>query len=160
MTRFYTSIEQQHGNILLRGVEDNKRVIKKIKYQPSLFVRATKETKYKTIFGESLEKISFSDISEARKFIEKYRNTTNFKIYGNTNFIYSFIADEFAEQVEYDINKILIAYIDIEVGSEKGFPQPEDANEEIQAITILINRNYFTFGCGDFQIPEDHHNQK
>jgi DNA polymerase elongation subunit (family B) len=48
------------------------------------------------------------------------------------------------------MSKVLVAYIDIEVGSENGFPEPRQANEEVTAITVKIRDNYFVFGCGDY----------
>jgi DNA polymerase elongation subunit (family B) len=53
--------------------------------------------------------------------------------------------------VDYDQDKVLIAVIDIEVGSENGFPDPYEANEPITAIAIkYLNGKTYVFGCGDY----------
>ena len=67
------------------------------------------------------QKFPCGSINEARDFIRKYEGVDNFKIYGNTNFHYCFIADNFPNDIYYDINQISIANIDIETGSENGF---------------------------------------
>lgn len=154
MTTFYTSIETSGNNILFRGVENGKRIKRKIPYQPSLFVRTDKQTEFKTIKGESLEELVFDNIWDARGYIKQYKEVSGYKIYGNHNFIYSYIADHFADTIEYDFNKILVGYIDIEVGSENGFPKPEEAIEPVTAIALLIRNNFFVFGCGEFVVPE------
>ena len=38
--------------------------------------------------------------------------------------------------IDYDQDKISVAFIDIEVGSENGFPDPYKAEEPITAICI------------------------
>jgi DNA polymerase elongation subunit (family B) len=154
MTTFYTSIETSGNKILFRGVENGKRVKRTIPYCPSLFVRTQKDTPYRTIHNEPLEEITFKNIWDARAFIKQYKDVGNYKIYGNTNFVYSFIADHFGDGVEYDFSKVLVGYIDIEVGSENGFPKPEDALEPVTAITIQLRDKFFVFGCGEFSIPQ------
>ena len=73
------------------------------------------------------------------------------KVYGQTRFEYAFIADQHQGMVDYDQDKVLIAVIDIEVGSENGFPNPYEANEPITAIAIkYLNGKTYVFGCGDY----------
>ena len=42
-------------------------------------------------------------------------------------------------------------YIDIEVGSEHGFPDPETAPSEVTAITTKMNDDIQVWGCGEFR---------
>ena len=75
----------------------------------------------------------------------------SFKIYGNSNFPYAFISDEHKGMVEWDQEQISIAVIDIEVGSENGFPDPYIAQEPITAICIkYVGGETVVFGCGDY----------
>jgi DNA polymerase elongation subunit (family B) len=76
-------------------------------------------------------------------------------VFGNNRYEYAFIADDYPDDILWDVNKVIVAYIDIEVGSESGFPEPKDANEAITAITIKIKGNYFVFGCGDYNKHRD-----
>ena len=90
-------------------------------------------------------------MKECRDFIRKYKEINNFNIYGNDKFEFSFIAEHFPEEhIEYDFSKIRIAYLDIETGSENGFPNIETANEEVTAITIKIDKKCYVFGRGEF----------
>ncbi|NWJ57956.1 DNA polymerase [Marine Group I thaumarchaeote] len=46
--------------------------------------------------------------------------------------------------------RLPLNYLDIEVGSENGFPDIETANEEVTAITVKIDRKCYVFGRGEF----------
>jgi DNA polymerase elongation subunit (family B) len=152
MSKYYTNIAVQGNNILYRGINNGRRVKNKVSYSPTLFLLANKTTQWKTLFGESLEPMKFGDIKDAKEFVRKYESVENFKIYGNDRFEYAFIADEFKGQIDWDISNILIAIIDIEVGSENGFPDPYKATEPITAIAIhYLNRDTIVFGCGDYK---------
>ena len=50
---------------------------------------------------------------------------------------YSWIYENFPKDksIEYDYSLLQVATIDIETGSENGFPNPVSATEEVQAIT-------------------------
>ena len=90
-------------------------------------------------------------MKECREFIRKYKEINNFSIYGNDKFEFSFIAEHFPEEhIDYDFSKIRIAYLDIETGSENGFPNIETASEEVTAITVKIDKKCYVFGRGEF----------
>ena len=58
--------------------------------------------------------------------------------------------------VEWDQSKIIIAAVDIEVGSENGFPDPYKANEPITAICIrYLGGATVVLGCGDYVTQGD-----
>lgn len=153
----YTNIAARGDNILYRGYEDGKRVSRKIPYQPTLFVSSTKPSKYKTIDGRDAEPIQPGSITECRQFIEQYSNIHGFSVYGNTDYVYQFIADEFKADVEYDSSDFCIVYLDIETTCENGFPSVEEANEHIVVITLRTTKSLCTFCLGQY-VPksEDH----
>ena len=148
---FYTNVALIGDNILYRGVKDGKRVRQKIRYKPKFFVRSSKGSKWTNLQKEPLEEIQLGSIREARDFLKQYEGVSNFKIYGNIKYEYAFISDVFPEDINWDMSQICTAYIDIEVGSENGFPEPNKANEAITAITVLLNGKYHTFGCGNYE---------
>ena len=153
MTNFYTNVLSVGNNILYRGIKDGRRIKLKIPYKPSLYLPTQKETKFKTLDEEFLEKKTFSSMREARDFIKKYEDVNNFKIYGMNRFEYAFIAEAHKGVVEHEQDLISIAVIDIEVGSENGFPDPYQANEPITAIAIrYMNGDTLVYGCGDYEI--------
>jgi DNA polymerase elongation subunit (family B) len=137
-------------NILFRGVKAGKRIRQRIKYKPKLFVKGNKPSKWQTLNKEPVEEMPFDSIRDAREFVKNYEGVSNFTIYGNTRYDYAFISDLFPDDIDWDLSQMCVAYIDIEVGSENGFPEPEHANEAITAITICIDKKYYVFGCGDF----------
>jgi len=154
--KFYTSVINYGNNILYRGVKDGRRIKMKVKYAPTLFMQSNKKTEWKALDGTSLEPMRFDSLREAKDFVKKYSEVTNFKIYGNTKFDYAFIADEHPGQIDWDIENVAIDVIDIEVGSENGFPEPHLASEPITAICITrLNGDTIVYGCGDYNNHDD-----
>jgi DNA polymerase elongation subunit (family B) len=97
--------------------------------------------------------MKFESIREARDFVKRYEEVSNFKIYGQTRYEYAFIADENKGMVDWNMDDISVAICDIEVGSENGFPDPYLANEPITAICVTFLKGATTvFGCGDYVI--------
>lgn len=152
MNSYYTNVSCFGNNILFRGVKDGRRTKMKIQYAPTLFLPTNKSTEFKSLSGDNLEPKRFETIREARDFFKKYEEVSNFKIYGNASFEYAFIADTQKGMIDWNLNDLNIAIIDIEVGSENGFPDPYKANEPITAIAVRrLNGKMVVYGCGDFQ---------
>ena len=140
--RFYTNVQLIGNQILVRGVENGRRYETRDEFYPTLFVKSKKETKYRTLSGEHVEEIQPGTIRECKEFYKKYEGVDGFEIYGNDRYIYQYISENYPEdEVKFDISKIKLVTIDIEVSSEQGFPDVESCVEEILAITI---QNYST----------------
>jgi DNA polymerase elongation subunit (family B) len=156
MTRYYTNVASIGNNILYRGVKDGRRVKLKIAYTPTLYLPSKKSTNFTNLEGEYLEPMKFESIREARDFVKRYNEVDNFKIYGNNSYAYAFIADTQKGMVDWDINQLSIAMIDIEVGSENGFPDPYLANEQITAICLrYLTGEVVVWGCGEYDREKD-----
>ena len=156
MSKYYTNVACIGNNILYRGVRGGRRVKLKVAYTPTLFLPSKKETTYKSLEGDFLEPMKFESVREARDFIKRYDEVTNFKIFGNSSYQYAFIADEQKGMVDWKMEDLSIAILDIEVGSENGFPDPYLANEPITAIAIkYINGAMTVFACGDYKVQGD-----
>lgn len=154
--KYYTNIAVYGNNIMYRGVNNGRRVRMKIQYSPTFFLPSKKNAEYKSLFGEPLEPMRFESIKEARDFLKRYEEVSNFKIYGQERFEYAFIADEHKGLIDWDINDIHVALLDIEVGSENGFPDPYRASEPITAISIRkLTGGMTVYGCGDFNNTRD-----
>ena len=149
---FYTNVMVRGDNILYRGVHNGRRVKKKIPYLPTLYVPSTGKTKWSSLDGKYLEEFTVGSILETNKFIKEHRDSSGFKIYGNLNYVYSFIADEFPGEVDYNFKDLVVAYIDIETECEKGFPDSKNPTERVIAITIAVNGEYHVLGLGDFEV--------
>jgi len=157
MSTFYTNVQSLGGRILYRGVMDGKRVKQRIEYSPSLYIPSKKVTQYNTLNGEYLDRKRFDGINEAREYVKRFNGVAGgVKIYGNTRYEYAFIADQHQEMIDWEQDKILVGYIDIEVGSENGFPDPYVATEPITAICIQYsNGQTYVFGIGDYDKSKD-----
>ena len=157
MSTFYTNVQSLGGRILYRGVMDGKRVKQRIEYSPSLYIPSKKVTQWTTLNGEYLDRKRFDTIHEARDYVKRFDGVAGgVKIYGNTRYEYAFIADQHQEMVDWDQDKILVGYIDIEVGSENGFPDPYVAAEPMTAICIQYsNGQTYVFGIGDYDKSKD-----
>jgi DNA polymerase elongation subunit (family B) len=154
---FYTNVQSFGSNILYRGILDGKRVKQKIEYSPSLFLPSKRVTNFTTLTGDYLDQKVFGTTKEARDYIKQFEGVSGAsKVYGQTRFEYAFIADQHQGMVDYDYDKVLIAVIDIEVGSENGFPDPYEANEPITAIAVkYLDGKTYVFGCGEYVTQGD-----
>ena len=156
MNNYYTNVASLGNTIYYRGIKNGRRVKLKVAYTPTLFLPSNKPTDFKNLEGEYLEPMKFENIREARDFIKRYEEVKNFRIYGNNSFAYSFIADEFKGMIDWKIDDLSIAVIDIEVGSENGFPDPYLATEPITAICVkYMNGMTYVWGCGDYNNERD-----
>jgi DNA polymerase elongation subunit (family B) len=154
LSNFYTNVQSFGNNILYRGIQNGKAVRERVEYSPSLFLPSKKITNFTSLDGDYLDQKIFGDIRAAREYINQFDGIPGApKIYGQTRFEYAYIADQHHGMVDYDFDKVQIAVIDIEVGSENGFPDPYQANEPITAICIkFLNQSPFVFGCGEYEV--------
>jgi DNA polymerase elongation subunit (family B) len=151
---FYTNIQLVSDTILYRGYENGNRVLYRDKLSPTLFVPSKKETKHKTLDNQFVKPVKFLTVREARDFVKKYSEVDNFDIYGYERFLYQYIADKFPQdEIRFDMSKMHIICLDIEVECENGFPNVESASEEILCITIkdLNTKQLIVWGTREFQ---------
>ena len=140
--RFYTNVYEKFNKMLVRGYDNGEYFQIEEEYQPTLFVSSKKKSKYKTLDGYAVEPIQPGKISDCREFLEKYSKVDGFTVYGNDNYKAQYISDKYPEEeIKFDITKIRLVTIDIEVAAEGGFPNVFDCAEEILTISI---QNYST----------------
>jgi len=153
MSEFYTNISMRGKYILYRGVDENgNRVSRKEEFHPTLFVPSQDETDWKTLEGFYVEPIQPGSIQDTREFINQYKDVQGFDVYGNTDYICQYIADNYSSEVDYDISNIVVANIDIETESEYGFPQIDSPRERVNAISVDFNGTMHVFGLGEFNL--------
>lgn len=151
MSKFYTNVHRHRNDILLRGYDENGYAVKeRVKYKPYLFL-PDKEGHYRTLDGKRVEKKTFGSMKEAREFVGEFKDISNFEYYGMSQWLYPFIFDNYRGEIKYDVTKIKVANIDIEVASDDGFPDIQDALKEITAICLRHNGFSHVFGCGKFK---------
>ena len=148
--KFYTNVFMRGDKIYVRGFDMGIRVKDVVNYNPYVFV-PKQNGKYKTLEGKSVDKLMFDSISNAREFMEKYEDVTNFEYYGLTTFPYLFIFDNYKDDIDYDPTLVKLGTIDIECAADEGFPNIQKADKEITAITVRHRGKSFVFGCGEFK---------
>jgi DNA polymerase elongation subunit (family B) len=156
--RFYTNVFQLGNDLLIRGYENGKHFTTREEFYPTFFVPSKKESKYKTLDGLNVEPIRPGTIRDCRDFLEKYDGVNGFKIYGNDRFVYQYIAEKYPEQeIKFDINKIKLITIDIEVAAESGFPDVFNCAEELLLVTVqdYNTKQITTFGSRPAQVSQE-----
>ena len=161
--RFYTNVQMVGDHFLVRGYDNGEHFMTRERFSPTLFVPSKRETKYQTLNGEYVEPIEPGSVRECRDFIKKYDGVEGFKIYGNDRYVYQYISAKYPEeQIKFDIDKVKLATLDIEVASENGFPDVESAAEEILLITLqdYSSKEIITWGKGPFNLKQGNHYYK
>jgi len=152
--KFYTNIQLIGNQFLIRGYENGKHITHREEWKPTLFVPSKRKTKYKTLEGESVEPIQPGFVRDCREFYKKYDEVENFKIYGNDRYVYQYISEKYPEEhIQFDIKKIRLVTIDIEVAAESGFPDVENVAEEMLLISLqdYATKKVTTFGSRPFE---------
>ena len=151
--KFYTNIQLIGNQFLIRGYENGKHITHREEWKPTLFVPSKRKTKYKTLEGDSVEPIQPGFVKDCREFYKKYDEVENFKIYGNDRYVYQYISEKYPENhIQFDIKKIRLVTIDIEVAAESGFPDVENVAEELLLISLqdYATKKVTTFGSRPF----------
>ena len=148
---FYKNVIEHKGKLLIRGVLNGKDYKEKIDFGPTLYALTQEQSPYKTLQGQFLKPIEFTNISAARKF-RKEVATANSPIFGLERYHYQYIGSEYPETIEWDKDHIKIFTLDIETTCENGFPDVENPVEELLCITVKnqSNKQIISWGVGDY----------
>ncbi len=149
--RFYTSVVRDGGNFLVREIDGGKRIQRKIKYKPYLFVPTNDVSNWKTIDGRSVVRKTFDSLWDAREYIKQYEGVVGFDVHGNTDFIYPFMHDEYGHgQLDYRADQVVVMYTDIETDSSDGYGDPAQGDKAITAISCKVGQSTHSFACVDY----------
>ena len=162
MSEFYTNIAMRGKYILYRGVDENgNRISRQEEFHPTMYVPTNDKTDWTTLDGYYVEEVKPGNIPDTREFVKQYKDVKGFDIYGNTDYVCQYIAENFKQDIEPDISKIVVANIDIECESENGFPDIADAQERVNAISVDFNGKMYVLGLGVFNLSaKDVHYQE
>ena len=156
--KFYTNVQMIGNRFLVRGVENGVRYETKEEFCPTLFIKSKRQSEYRTLSGEYVDKINPGTVRDCREFYKKYDEVEGFDIYGNDRYIYQYISDKYPQdEIKFDISQIKLVTLDIEVSSEHGFPDVESCIEEILAITIqdYNTKEIITWGVKPYTVKQD-----
>ena len=150
---FYTSVCRTRDKILVKGYKGNKQEKLAVSYRPNHYIPSKKgETPFRALDGRHLEAVNLNSMGGARKFRERYAGVDGFEIHGYDRYIYTYIADRFKGDIEYNQKLIKTASLDIECECEDGFPEPILANEKVNAISIKpFGKETVVFGIGPWE---------
>ena len=149
MSSFYTYVGQYGGKLFVRGFKNGREQTFKTSFCPSLFIKSKKkDAEWRSIYDEPLDEIKFSDIGDAKDFVQRYKEVSNFEIHGMQNYQYQYIAQEYPGEIQYSLLDMDIQTLDIETATEDGFPDIQTANQEVLLITMYDKhrRKAITFG--------------
>ena len=149
---FYKNVIEHRGKLLVRGIHEGKEYKERLDFSPTLYAMSQEDSKFKTLQGQPLKPIQFPSIAKAREFKRSY-NTGNSPLYGMDRYQYQYIANEYPEDMVFDKEQIKIFTLDIECTAENGFPDIDNATEELLAITVKnqSNKQIITWGTGEFK---------
>lgn len=153
---FYTSVHLFKNEVLVRGYKDGKRFKESVNYRPyifepnSIYKQRGVDTPFRTLRGEPVYKKEFDSILDARQYVNQFKDIEGKSLYGLTNFTYTFINDAYPGEIDYDPKLISVVTLDIEVSSEGGFPNIQEASHPLTAITLRKNGHAVVFGLNNY----------
>ena len=154
MSKFYTNVERFINDIRVRGYENGRPFTRKVKFGPTLYVRAKGDAAtHKSLVGNiPLGATKFNSMTEARDFLTQYQDVHGFDICGTQNYVTQFIQQEYPGEIKFDISLINIVSFDIEVDVSDGYADMEQADKEITSIAYKSSKSetYHLLGRKDF----------
>ena len=153
MSKFYTNVERFINDLYVRGYENGKPFARKVKFKPTLYVRAKQNATHKSLVGDvPLGATRFDSCLEARDFLAQYQDVHGFDIFGTQNYVTQYIQEEYPGEIDFDITKINIASFDIEVDISNGYADINEADKEITSIAYKSSKSdtYHLLGRKDF----------
>lgn len=153
MSKFYTNVERFINDLYVRGYENGKPFARKVRFKPTLYVRARDNATHKSLVGDvPLGATRFDSCLEARDFLAQYQDVHGFDIFGTQNYVTQYIQEEYPGEINFDISKINIASFDIEVDISNGYANINEADKEITSIAYKSSKSdtYHLLGRKDF----------
>lgn len=166
---FYTNVAKYGNFIDYRGYDDSgRRVSKRVAFQPTLFfpkddlkdgsfIKPEWQDKtpidYRSLDGRPLAPIKHFDMNAAQQDLNMYGGARDGFIYGSQKFVTQFIQENFPNDINFNLDKIRIGTLDIEVVSRDEFPRPEDAKYPIVSICVHSTKHdeYYVVGTHESQ---------
>ena len=150
--KFYTNALEYGNKILVRGYDDGVPFSERVPYKPRMFVPSKKPNPgWHDIRGLPLDRVDFESMRDAKDFIDRYEGVSNFSIYGLPRFIYCYLNEAYPEEVVYDRELINVAFMDIEVSSEFGFPEVKRATDPVISITLKKKGIFHVWGLHPYE---------
>src|SRR3990167_8276878 len=145
--KLYTSVQQGRNSILVRGIDDNgNRVQTKDPFTPSIFFPTKDKSDWTYIHGAPVKRRHFKSVGAYNKFLKEHKDVLSFEYMGDIQPEYQYINDKFSDDIDWSREELCVLNFDIEVSSDEGFPDPEQATQPIISITFEHKNQYFVLG--------------
>lgn len=151
---YFTSVYRHRGELFVRGYRGQLAFQEKVPIKPYLFQKTRSKSEYRTIDGETVERIDFRNVTEANEFRDRYKDVDNSPVFGFDQFQYVWLNDTYNGKVDYDVNRINKASLDIENDSKGGFANIDTADKRITLISLSMRGKVHTFGCEPYHDSE------
>lgn len=149
----YSSVYFQHRTNRIHWWEYDENGVKQHYHEkaPMYFYMPSKEGTYTSIYGDKLKKVSFDSIKKMNDTKKMYKEAGRRLFESDINVVNRFILDNWAG-VDIEKPELDIQFLDIEVHSEKGFPNPESADHPITVITVWSTKSnrFYIFAEKEF----------
>lgn len=140
--------------IILSWDENGEPINIRVPYKPYIYLLTNNVNKVDgySIYNEPLVKKEFETSYERYRFLKEYHYP---RIYNNLDVAQQCLVDLYYtknETDEFSKFNLNVGFFDIETYSPNGFPNPFEANDEINAITLYSSKfeKYYVLGCKPF----------
>lgn len=150
---FYTNVCRHKDKLFAVGYDDKGRRWKEtVNYQVVLYTRCDSETAqyHDVLSGVPVQPIKVGGIWDAKDFIERNSGFHDPLVFGSTDYVGSWINQEWPETVPYVESAIKALTIDIETSSVGGYANPARPTQPVIAITCHLNGKFYSFGLKGF----------
>ena len=134
---FYTHVLEYGDNIIHRFVDESgERHITVVKPELTCYTPFNKGT-HTGLFGDKLKEYVLHGVREYNDFTK----SSQLSLHGTIAPKYQYISNIYTDDIQFDMDKIIIANVDIETDVGDSFPKASDAKMPINSITVsLINK--------------------
>ena len=150
---FYTSVDVYGDNIVYRGYDDDgNQVAYKQKFEPTMFIKSHVPTGWTTMEGEYVKKHPLTSPNHMYNWVSQKQSTSGERYWGCDRSVIQYLQEMYPDEIQFDQSVINTVNLDIEVYSEDGFPNAEDAAHPVTAITLKSSREdvYHVWGMGKY----------
>jgi len=151
---FYTSVNRYGNTIFYRGYNDSGNPIEqKIPFKPTLYINSNgSKSDWISLNGTPVKAVEFAKMSDAKEFLDQYKDIEQFKVYGQTNYITQYITKKFPNEIKWNPKHINVVNFDIEVQSDEGFPEPGEAKYPVISIALKSSKSsvYHVWGLDEY----------
>lgn len=150
---YYSSFYSRGNTVYVRQVNlDGSRSNLKVQYKPKLYFKTEEPNcDYKTLFGDELFEVEFSDIKAAKSYAEASTN----EIFGYPRYQYSCVDDMYPYEIEYNFEDLRMVYIDIETKCDTHYSTVRNPDQPVVLIQISYKNKYYVFGLDHYESYEE-----